>query len=106
KTSSIYSTVVDNQTEIKISITEGESEDLNNNIRILADQTINIPPYPEGAPVEVFFEYDADGIVHVKVFDLTAKKMLGDEIIIDRKDNFTEDEVNSKKDKISKIQVN
>ena len=106
KTSNTYSTVMDNQTEIKVLITEGESEDLDNNIRILADQKINIDPYPEGAPVEVFFEYDADGMVHVRVFDLTAKKMLGDEIIIDRKDNLTEDEVNSKKETISKIQVN
>jgi molecular chaperone DnaK len=99
----IYSTVVDNQTGIQVEVTEGEGEDLEF-VRIIGKGTMKIPPYPKGAPVEVFFQYDNNGIIHISVHDLTAKKMLG-EMTIERKSNRTKAEVDSMTQQIAAVEV-
>ena len=53
KVSDIFNTVSDNQTELFIQVTQGEFEDLEDTL-ILGEATLKIPPYPKGAPVEVF----------------------------------------------------
>lgn len=104
KVSDIFSTVSDNQTELFIQVTQGEFEDLEDTL-ILGEATLKIPPYPKGAPVEVFFGYDIDGIVHLVVIDLTTNKSLG-EIHINRNANLNETQLIVMKNKINKMSVN
>ncbi len=103
KASKIYGTITDNQTEIEVEITEGEGEDIEY-VKIVGKGSMRIPPYPQGAPVEVFFQYDADGIIHVTVFDRTADKMLG-ELDVKRESNRTDEEVQEMQRRISNIEV-
>ena len=104
KVSDIFHTVTDNQTELFVQVTEGECRELED-IYILGEATLKIPPYPAGAPVEVFFCYDVDGIVHINVFDLTAHKSLG-EIHIKRTANLDESQILVMTNKIGKLNVN
>lgn len=101
--SRVYNTVDDNQTRILIRVTEGEDIDPEY-VRILGEGLIAIPPYPKGAQVEVFFQYDNCGIIHVTVVDLTANQSLG-ELHIQRKSNLTDAEVQRKMSHIASIDV-
>lgn len=104
KVSEPFSTVVDNQTEIHVQVTQGEETDPAH-VTIVGEGTMPIPPYPTGAPIEVFFEYDHDGIIHVTVVDLVAKKPLG-ELQIHRTSNLTEQEVATKQQRMENQSVN
>ena len=103
KVSDVFSTVVDNQTELHVQVTEGEDSELAY-VKIVGEGKMKIPPYPKGAPIEVFFEYDHNGIIHVTVFDLVNKKMLG-ELEIVRKSNLSEETIVEYKKKVSEIRV-
>jgi molecular chaperone DnaK len=65
---------------------------------------IDLPEYPKGAPLEVIFEYDSDGIIHISVIDSTAGKLLG-ELNIERKSNLTEEEVLQKQERMKKLAI-
>lgn len=99
-----YSTVVDNQAELLIQVTQGEDENPAY-VTIIGKMPLSIASYPKGAPVEVFFKYDLDGLIHVRVFDRTANKSLG-EMKIPRKANLTDEQVKQKTDKMKKTVVN
>ena len=103
RVSSEYSTVVDKQIEILVQVTQGESEDVED-VEILGEVTMKLPPYPKGAPIEVFFAYDADGLVHVTVLDLTAKRNLG-EMKITRKANLSESDIRKMTTKVARLEV-
>lgn len=104
KASNTYNTVVDNQTQLNVQVTEGEDADPAY-VKIVGEAPMKIAPYPKGAPVEVFFEYDHDGIIHITVVDLTANKRLG-ELQIKRESNMNEQDVQASKQKLSKLAVN
>ena len=104
KVSDLFNTIVDNQTELLVQVTEGEDTDLAY-VKIVGEGIMMIPPYPKGAPLEVFFAYDHDGIIHVTVFDLTANKRLG-ELQIKRTSNLTEQDVRVKQQKLGKMAIN
>jgi len=101
--SKTFYTVVDNQSSIHVQVTEGEDTDLKY-IKIVGEGEMRIPPYPEEAPIDVHFEYDHDGIIHVRVFDATGKKWLG-ELLIQRTSNLTEQDVEEKRIKLSQCEV-
>jgi len=103
RASKLYGTVLDNQTEIEVEVTEGEEEDLEY-VRVIGKGTMRIPPYPKGAPVEVFFQYDDDGMIHVTVLDKTANKQLG-ELHIERRSNRTASELDQMKRQIASVEV-
>jgi len=103
KVSDIFNTIQDRQTDLLVQVTEGEEEDPQH-VKIIGETPMKIPPYPKGAPVEVHFEYDANGIVHVSVFDLTGNKSLG-EFDIKRTSNYTEEEVQATRQKLSRMNV-
>jgi molecular chaperone DnaK len=103
KVSDVFRTVVDNQSELHVQVTEGEDADLSY-VKIVGEGKMKIPPYPKGSPIEVFFEYDHDGIIHVTVFDLVNENMLG-ELKIERKSNLSEEAIVEYKKKVSEIQV-
>jgi len=101
--SDVFYTVTDNQSELRIQVTEGEDADPAT-VTIHGETILKIPPYPRGAPVEVFFDYDHDGIIHVTVVDLTAKKGLGEMELV-RTSNISEAELQEKQDKIKNLLI-
>ncbi|MCL4473348.1 MAG: molecular chaperone DnaK [Actinobacteria bacterium] len=71
KKSEIFSTADDNQTSVEIHVLQGEREMAAHNKTLGKFQLMGIPPAPRGIPqVEVTFDIDANGIVHVSAKDL------------------------------------
>jgi len=67
----IFTTSVDNQSFVPIHVLQGEREMAGDNKSLAKFELAPIPPAPRGVPqVEVRFEIDADGIVHVHAKDL------------------------------------
>lgn len=67
----IFTTSVDNQTFVPIHVLQGEREMAEDNKTLARFELTDIPPAPRGVPaIEVAFEIDADGIVHVSARDL------------------------------------
>jgi len=103
RASNVYGTMDDNQIYIDVEVREGEEENLEFSHKI-GKGTMEIPPYPKGSPIEIFFQYDDDGIVHVTVFDKKVNKLVG-EMKIDRKSNRTSTEIAQMQSKIAKIDI-
>jgi len=99
-----YMTMHDNQTEIDVRITEGEDTDIAY-VDIIGTTTLKFPSYPKGAPLEAIFRYDQDGMVHVDLIDLTTNKSLK-EMSIDRYANLNKTEVDEKRLRICKLEIN
>jgi molecular chaperone DnaK len=75
KKSQVFSTAADNQTAVTIRVFQGEREMAANNKLLGQFDLIGIPPAPRGVPqVEVTFDIDANGIVHVHAKDLGTGK--------------------------------
>jgi len=73
--SQIFSTAADNQTAVTIHCLQGEREMAANNKTLGQFELIGIPPAPRGIPqIEVTFDIDANGIVHVTAKDLGTGK--------------------------------
>ncbi|HEY8501035.1 MAG TPA: molecular chaperone DnaK [Clostridia bacterium] len=71
KKSQIFSTAADGQTSVDIRVFQGEREMAANNKLLGNFQLSGIPPAPRGIPqIEVTFDIDANGIVHVSAKDL------------------------------------
>jgi molecular chaperone DnaK len=75
KKTEIFSTAEDNQTTVEIHVLQGEREMAANNRTIGKFQLTGIPPAPRGVPqVEVTFDIDANGILHVSAKDKATGK--------------------------------
>ena len=75
KKSQIFSTAADNQTSVDIHILQGEREMANDNKTLGMFRLDGIAPAPRGIPqIEVTFDIDANGIVHVSAKDLGTGK--------------------------------
>jgi molecular chaperone DnaK len=75
KKSEIFSTADDNQTTVEIHVLQGEREMARDNRTIGKFQLTGIPPAPRGMPqVEVTFDIDANGILHVTAKDKATSK--------------------------------
>ena len=71
KKSQIFSTAADNQTAVTIRVLQGERPMANDNVELGRFDLVGIPLAPRGIPhVEVAFDIDANGIVHVSAKDL------------------------------------
>ncbi|MCF2144126.1 MAG: molecular chaperone DnaK [Candidatus Heimdallarchaeota archaeon] len=69
--SKIYSTATDNQPSVEIHVLQGERKFAKDNTTLGRFQLVGIPPAPRGVPkIEVTFDIDVDGIVHVRAKDL------------------------------------
>jgi molecular chaperone DnaK len=67
----IFSTADDNQTAVDIHVTQGERPMARDNMTLARFRLEGIPPAPRGVPqVEVTFDIDANGIIHVRAKDL------------------------------------
>ncbi|MGA2884286.1 MAG: molecular chaperone DnaK [Halobacteriota archaeon] len=71
KKSQVFSTAADNQTSVEIHVLQGEREMVAGNKTLGRFQLVGILPAPRGVPqIEVTFDIDANGIVHVSAKDL------------------------------------
>ena len=71
KKSQVFSTAADGQTSVEIHVLQGEREMAAHNKTLGRFQLTGIPPAPRGVPqIEVTFDIDANGIVHVSAKDL------------------------------------
>jgi molecular chaperone DnaK len=71
KRSEVFTTADDNQPSVEIKVLQGESDLAYRNKLLGTFQLVGIPPAPRGVPqVEVTFDIDANGIVHVSAKDL------------------------------------
>jgi molecular chaperone DnaK len=75
KKSQIFSTAADGQTAVTINVLQGEREMAADNKSLGHFDLVGIPPAPRGVPqIEVTFDIDANGIVHVSAKDLATQK--------------------------------
>ena len=75
KKSQVFSTAADNQTAVTIRVFQGEREMANDNKLLGQFDLVGIPSAPRGMPqIEVTFDIDANGIVHVSAKDLATQK--------------------------------
>ncbi|HSB45205.1 MAG TPA: molecular chaperone DnaK [Nitrospira sp.] len=75
KKSQIFSTAADNQTAVTIRVFQGEREMANDNKLLGQFDLVGLPPAPRGMPqIDVVFDIDANGIVHVSAKDLATQK--------------------------------
>ncbi len=73
--SQIFSTAADNQPAVSIHVLQGEREMAADNKTLGRFDLVGIPPAPRGVPqIEVTFDIDANGIVHVSAKDLATNK--------------------------------
>jgi len=91
--SQIFSTAADNQNAVSIHVLQGEREMASQNRTLGRFDLVGIPPAPRGVPqIEVTFDIDANGIVHVSAKDLgTGKEQ---KIRIESSSGLSEDEIN------------
>lgn len=75
KKSQIFSTAADNQPAVSIHVLQGERSMAGDNRTLGRFELVGLPPAPRGVPqVEVTFDIDANGIVHVSAKDLGTGK--------------------------------
>ncbi|ESK97381.1 heat shock protein [Moniliophthora roreri MCA 2997] len=75
KKSQVFSTAADGQNAIEVKIYQGERELVRDNKLLGQFNLVGIPPAPKGVPqIEITFDIDADGIVHVTAKDKATNK--------------------------------
>lgn len=90
--SQIFTTAADNQTAVTIHVLQGERPLVKDNKSIARFDLVGIPPAPRGVPqIEVTFDIDADGILHVTAKDLGTGKEQS--IVVRPSSGLTEEEI-------------
>ncbi|MBN9376986.1 MAG: molecular chaperone DnaK [Chlamydiales bacterium 38-26] len=88
----IFSTAADNQPAVTIRVLQGERKMANDNREIGRFDLSDIPPAPRGIPqIEVAFDIDADGILHVSAKDISSGKE--QKIRIEAQSGLREDDI-------------
>src|SRR5690606_8404494 len=92
KKTEIFSTAADNQTSVEIHVLQGERPMAIDNKTIGRFQLTGIPPAPRGVPqIEVTFDIDANGILHVTAKDRETGKE--QKIRIEASSGLSEEEI-------------
>ena len=93
KKSQIFSTAADGQTSVEVHVLQGEREMAAYNKTLGRFQLTGIPAAPRGVPqIEVTFDIDANGIVHVSAKDMATGN--SQEVSITASTNLTEEDIN------------
>ena len=91
--SQVFSTAADNQTAVSVHVLQGEREMASANRTLGKFDLVGIPPAPRGVPqIEVAFDIDANGIVHVSAKDMATSKE--QKIRIESSSGLSEEEIN------------
>ncbi|HPM04037.1 MAG TPA: molecular chaperone DnaK, partial [Candidatus Cloacimonadota bacterium] len=91
--SQVFSTAADNQNAVTIHILQGERPMANDNRSLGRFDLVGIPPAPRGVPqIEVTFDIDANGILHVSAKDKGTNKEHS--MRIERPGSLSEEEIN------------
>jgi molecular chaperone DnaK len=94
KKSQIFSTAADGQTSVEVHVLQGERDFARDNKTLGLFRLDGIPPAPRGVPqIEVTFDIDSNGIVHVSAKDLGTGKTQN--ITITSSTNMTKDEIDT-----------
>ena len=94
KKSQIFSTAADNQPAVTIRVLQGERQMANDNTELGRFDLVGLPPAPRGTPqIEVTFDIDANGIVHVHAKDLGTGKEQSIKITAPKK--LSEEDINN-----------
>ena len=92
KASQIFSTADENQTAVTVHVLQGEREMANGNKSLGRFDLTNIPPAPRGIPqIDVTFDIDANGIMHVSAKDKATGKE--NKIVIKSSSGLSDEEV-------------
>ncbi len=92
KKSMVFSTAQDNQPLVSVHVLQGEREMAADNKTLARFELVGIPPAPRGVPqIEVTFDIDANGIVHVSAKDLGTGKQQSIRIVASS--GLTEEEI-------------
>jgi molecular chaperone DnaK len=92
KAGNVFSTADDNQTAVTIHVLQGERDRASDNKSLGKFDLADIPPAPRGMPqVEVAFDIDANGILHVSAKDKATGKE--QKIVIKASSGLSEDEI-------------
>jgi molecular chaperone HscC len=103
KVERLYS-IADNQSQIKISIYQGESRLVKNNIK-LGEIVVNIVPAPAGqSSVDVRYTYDINGILEVEVTSLTTGETKR-EVIVNEDCLLTKEEIEQRFKELAEIKI-
>jgi len=93
KASQVFSTAEDNQGAVTVHVLQGEREMASGNKSLGRFDLTGIPPSPRGVPqIEVGFDIDANGILHVSAKDKATGKE--NKIVIKSSSGLSEDEIN------------
>ena len=97
--SKVFTTTVDQQTEVKIQVFQGESRVADDNIKLGQLELIGIRSAPRGeVKIEVVFEVDTDGLVSVRAKDLDTG--LAHETRVKVSTGYSEENVSKMKDRL------
>jgi len=92
--SQVFSTAADSQTEVTIRVLQGEREMANDNRTLGRFDLVGIPPAPRGMPqIDVTFDIDANGIVHVSAKDRATGKE--QKIVVQASSGLSDDEIDA-----------
>ncbi|MCD6187172.1 MAG: molecular chaperone DnaK [Desulfuromusa sp.] len=93
KKSQVFSTAADNQPAVSVHVLQGEREMSTDNKTIGNFELVGLPPAPRGVPqIEVTFDIDANGILHVSAKDLGTGKVQS--IQITASSGLSDEEIN------------
>jgi len=93
--SQVFTTAADNQTSVEVNVLQGERPMAKDNVSLGRFTLVGIPPAPRGIPqIEVTFDIDANGIIHVSAKDLATKKE--QRITITAPHKLSQEDINAK----------
>jgi len=92
KKSQVFSTATDNQPLVSVHVLQGERDMATDNKTLARFELVGIPPAPRGVPqIEVTFDIDANGLVHVSAKDLGTGRV--QQVRIVSNSGLTEEEI-------------
>lgn len=103
KVKETFYTVEENQDSVNLRITEGDSMDLEE-VKIIGESIMTLNPRPANSPIDIVISYDKDAIIQVEAFDGVDQSKLKN-VVIERKSNLTQADVDTMKNELSSISV-
>ncbi|MCC7570978.1 molecular chaperone DnaK [Candidatus Micrarchaeota archaeon] len=103
KKTQVFSTAADNQTSVEIKVYQGERPMAVDNVLLGSFVLSGIPPAPRGMPqIEVTYDIDVNGIIHVSAKDMASGKE--QKLVITAPHKMNEDEIKKKMEEAKKYE--